>query len=106
MILGQPFLFNYYSIFDVRKGRIGFYHTEYTKTMREVSAGAMMCFGLFGLIFGAGIVSCYVKCKRQELEAKVTVRDKKKRNIMKQVWEGALEETLEDSMIEYSSGIN
>ena len=90
MILGQPLLFNYYSMFDVRKGKIGFYHSAYTQTMREITLGAVFCFGLFGLITGAGLVSCWVKCRRSELESKVTVREKKDKNRFKQNEEGVI----------------
>ena len=30
LIIGQPLLFNHYSIWDVESGRIGFYQGDYT----------------------------------------------------------------------------
>lgn len=34
MILGQPLLFNYYTILDVFNGRIGFYKASYSKSLK------------------------------------------------------------------------
>jgi len=32
ILIGQPLLFNYYSIFDVKNGKIGLAQTLYTRT--------------------------------------------------------------------------
>jgi hypothetical protein len=105
MIIGQPLLFNYYTMFDVRKGKIGFYHTSYTETERQITLGAVFCFGIFGLITGAGVVSCWVKCRRKELENKVTVKEKKEKNKMKQVEEGILPDDDSEALDEINSSL-
>lgn len=85
ILIGQPLLFNYYSIFDVKNGRIGLAQTLYTRTQREITMGAVACFGMFVFILACGIMSCYFKLKAQEGESKVVVRPKKAKNIQKQI---------------------
>jgi hypothetical protein len=83
LIIGQPLLYNYYSIFDILNSRIGFYDTLYSRTQRQITAGAVYSFGLFMLIGGAGVVACIFKCWAKGEDVKVNVRDKRPENIAK-----------------------
>lgn len=100
IIIGKPILYNYYTLFDVTKGRIGFYKADYNRTFREFSAGAVACFGLFGIIIGAGLFACYYKSQKLEPMFKVNVRGKKEKNVQRQIEEGAVGAKLAEGLIE------
>lgn len=96
MIIGQPLLFNYYSIFDVQEGRVGLYEASYTRTQRQVTIGAVLCFGLFTLICGCGVVAGIAKCQAQAREPEPTVnaREKREANQRKQLEAGEMSKSL------------
>ena len=85
IIVGQPLLFNYYTIFSVQEGKIGFYAADYTQEGRHFSIGAMACTILFVSIFMMGVAGCFRQYKRRinEPPSKVTVRPKSNKNLIK-----------------------
>ena len=81
MIVGQPLLFNYYSIFSVQDGKLGLYSTTYTKTSRELTLGAISCLGLFVIILILGVLGCIYKYNQNDPDTKVRVlRNKSEKN--------------------------
>ena len=79
LILGQPFLFNHYTIFDIMSGRIGVYKTLYTKTSGEITWEVLFCIVFFTSLLIGGVYGCYRKFsqnKRENYQIKVFVKDK------------------------------
>jgi hypothetical protein len=64
MIIGQPLLFNYYTIFSVQDGKVGFYEAPYTMTAKQVTRGAILGILLFSVISLSGIAGCYYQYKK------------------------------------------
>ena len=80
MIIGQPLLFNYYTIFDVYNARIGFYEAIYTRKSEIVTTGAsgfivVCCIIVFGALF-----ACYKKFKAEKEKICVTVKPRSEIN--------------------------
>ena len=58
MIIGQPLLFNYYTIFSVIEGKVGFYEALYTSSGRSITKGAILSMSLFLSMMIAGVIGC------------------------------------------------
>jgi hypothetical protein len=79
-------LFNYYTIFSVQDGKLGFYEAPYTMSAKTITAGAWMSIIVFSSIFIAGIVGCICKYKQSQnvQPSKVIVRRRSGRNQYRQ----------------------
>lgn len=78
LIIGQPLLFNYYTIFSVQEGKIGFYEADYFKKERDISLGALLSILLFICVFISGILGCigkYVQSRKKQ-NYRVLAREK------------------------------
>jgi hypothetical protein len=80
MIIGQPLFFNYYTLFSVQTGEIGFYKAKYSLSAKEFTFGAMLGILLFLAISVGGIYACVKKYKdsQNEKSPKVTVKRQKR----------------------------
>jgi len=63
IIIGQPLLFNYYTIFSVQEGLMGFYETLYTEKGMSITKGAVLTICLFLALMISGILGCCYKYK-------------------------------------------
>jgi hypothetical protein len=86
MIIGQPLLFNYYTIFSVQDGKVGFYEADYTQSAKTITAGAWMSIIMFSGIFVSGIIGCIYQYKKSQSEqpSQVTIRPRSNKNKVKQ----------------------
>ena len=83
LIVGQPLLFNYYSIFDIYNQRVGFYKASYSLSETTVTAGATICIIFFSLVSLAGVFACYKKSKALKEENQVKARPRSDYNQQK-----------------------
>jgi len=61
VIIGQPLLFNYYTIFDVKDAKLGFYEPYYHLEQDGLSLGALISLIFFIFLLIAGILGCIYK---------------------------------------------
>lgn len=80
MIIGQPLLLNYYSIFDVYNQRVGLYSASYTKDPNDVPAGEEISLIFFMFIIGVALIIFVRKCATKKKADKVTVRPRSEEN--------------------------
>ena len=85
IIIGQPLLFNYYTVFSVQEGLIGFYETLYTDKGMSITKGAFLSICLFLSLLIAGCVGCCYKYKQslEDDKVKIVVRGKSDTNVKK-----------------------
>lgn len=80
LIIGQPFLYNHYTIFNIFDGTIGIYKAYYTQSSREINNGSICCAAFFMSILILGTMGCVRKYNKKTGATKVTVRDKSEKN--------------------------
>ena len=80
LIIGQPLLLNYYSIFDVYNQRVGLYPAKYTIDPNDVPVGDEIVVTFFILIIGIASLVFLVRCRKKNHKDQVTVRPRSEQN--------------------------